>query len=87
MAFGRTMTIRSISRERPGSALTLKTAKISIITTMSTDTTTTINPSRLLALPPELRNKIWEYTMKGGKSHPPIPSPHSPPPTTSPSKT
>jgi hypothetical protein len=36
---------------------------------MSSDTTTTTtNDCRLLALPPELRNKIWEYVMKGGKS-------------------
>lgn len=35
---------------------------------MSSDTTTT-NHCRLLALPPELRNKIWEYVMKGGKFH------------------
>jgi hypothetical protein len=33
----------------------------------SDTTTTTTNPCRLLALPAELRNKIWEYTMKGGK--------------------
>lgn len=41
---------------------------------MSADTNTA-NPSRLLALPAELRNRIWEYTMKGGKffsSHPPF---------------
>ena len=36
---------------------------------MSSDTTdtTTTNPCRLLALPAELRNRIWEYTMIGGK--------------------
>lgn len=42
-----------------------------------TTTTTTTNTCRLLALPAELRNKIWEYTMIGGKSHlssHPIPS-------------
>lgn len=68
MAFGRTAIIHSITHERPGSVLTLTPANTLRFTTMSTDTTTTINPSRLLALPPELRNKIWEYTMKGGKS-------------------
>ena len=33
----------------------------------SASNTTTTTSSRLLALPPELRNKIWEYTMIGGK--------------------
>lgn len=35
---------------------------------MSSDDTTTTNDSRLLELPAELRNRIWAYTMKGGKS-------------------
>ena len=74
MAFGRTIIARSISREISGSVLTHSTAKKFIITTMAsatdtttTNTTTTTTSSRLLALPPELRNKIWEYTMIGGK--------------------
>jgi hypothetical protein len=33
----------------------------------SNDTPTTTNTCRLLALPAELRNRIWEYTMIGGK--------------------
>ena len=66
MAFGRTIIARSISREISGSVLTHSTAKKFIITTMASATDTTTS-SRLLALPPELRNKIWEYTMIGGK--------------------
>jgi hypothetical protein len=84
MAFGRTIIARSVSHESLWFGTNSQIAKSLTITTMSSDTTTTTtnNNCRLLALPAELRNRIWEYTMIGGKfllsSHPNIHI-HSPP--------
>jgi hypothetical protein len=38
------------------------------IANMSDNTSASTTTSRLLGLPAELRNRIWAYTMKGGKS-------------------
>jgi hypothetical protein len=72
MVLGWTIIIRSISHERPLLRYRRTNSHYSkkdpIISTMSSnDTPTTTNTCRLLALPAELRNRIWEYTMIGGK--------------------
>jgi len=80
MAFGHTIIACSISHERSDSVLTPTTAKNPIIATMSSDTDALTTSCRLLELPAELRNRIWEYTMKGGKLiSSPQPTPFSSP--------